>query len=375
MHSRIDSAIAFRMARVIPIAIDRCLRFLPLLLLCAFAGCASTASMRVDGAHQPDPADGVNFGQFNQLPRSRLGGLPYPGAFTFFEPVEPDSLGKHSYAGGGSERDRGMIYTCRGGFIDIAHVRKTIDLCKYAQLRFELALLNDWSAFRIQSREPSSYTVHLRYPPYWSALAPAEKQRLARELSIRLGQRMGILMVTWHEVLTWYGYRASALFPEEQSAFTYDDTGAHAFGVTVAGRALRDPRDWNEAVTDAMNRTLSEMHAKGRRETQLAAERMENVWWRGFEPLKRQVESGLDRPIDAWLVPQLPFCPGAAPYRYTLPTTDNVLGRDFRGLVRIEIEPNVAQADQIRRAAGGASVIDVDKHLPLILHQIRAAAR
>lgn len=329
--------------------------------------------MIVEGAHQPLPAEGVDFGTFARLPRSRMGGLPYPGAFTFFNPVDPGRLGTHAYSGGGSETDRGMVYTCRGGFIDIAHARKTIDLCKYAQVRFELALLNDWSAFQIKSREPSVYVVHLQYPSFWNSLPAAERQSLARELSIRLGQRMAMLMVTWHEVITFYGYRASVIFPERQSAFTSDDTGSHAFGALVGGRALRDARDWDTAVTAAMNDTLAELRPRSPEETLAAAEAVRGSWWRGFEPLRRQVESGLDYPIDAWIVPDLPFCPGAIPYRFELPGLDDVLGRDFRGLVRIEIDPKVLESGQISRAVpGNPRAIDVDRHLPQIMNEIRS---
>lgn len=345
-----------------------------LLCLWFIAGCGSGTSMRVEGAHQPEPAGGLDFGKFNELPKARMGGLPYPGAFTFFEPVNPNDLGDHAYASpsGRPEKDRGMVYTCRGGFIDIAHARKTIDLCKYAAVRFELALLNDWTAFKIKSREPSLYVVRLRYPDFWKSLPAAEKQRVARELSIRLGQRMAMLMVTWHEVLTWHGYKASGILSEQQSAFTYDDTGTHAFGVLVGGRALRDSREWDQAVTAAMTTRLRELGAVGASETSLAAQWVEGTWWSGFEPLKRHVESGLDRPFDAWIVRGLPFCPGAVPNRYQLPEMADVLGADFRGLVRIDIDPKVSQSGDITRAIpGNPSLIDVDQHLPLILEQIR----
>jgi hypothetical protein len=96
------------------------------------------------------------------------------------------------------------------------------------------------------------------------------------------------------------------------------------------------------------------------------------VWWSGFNPLKRQIESGLDRPLDAWLVRDLPFCPGASPFRYQPPPISDVLGRDFRGLVRIDIDPKVSQSGDITRSIpGNPSLIDVDQHLPLILEQIR----
>jgi hypothetical protein len=345
------------------------------LLVWFIPGCSGGASMHVEGAYQPAPANGVDFGKFNDLPKPRMGGLPYPGAFTFFDPVDAGDLGDHAYAGqtgSKSEKDRGMVYTCRGGFIDIAHARKTIDLCKFAAVRFELALMNDWSAFQIKSREPSIYYVRLQYPAFWKSLPAPEKQALAHQLSIRLAQRMAMTMVTWHEVLTWYGYQASGIFPEKQSAFTYDDTGTHAFGVLVGGRALSDSREWDQAVTAAMSSTLRELGAVTPSQTLAAAQRVEGAWWSGFEPLKRQVESGLDRPVEAWIVRGLPFCRDAVPHQYQPPEIGSIQGRDFRGLVRVEIDPNTGQANDIRRAVPGhPSLIDVDKHLPLILEQIR----
>ncbi|MCL2640644.1 MAG: DUF4056 domain-containing protein, partial [Phycisphaerales bacterium] len=157
-----------------------------LLFLC---GCRGGASIYVHGAHQPVPPEGLHFGQFQQSPRPRMGGLPWPGLFSGFSIADPNNLGYHAYNGlaGFNEAHRGIIYTCNGGFIDMAHVRKSIDTAKYVQVRVEMALLNDWSALRLKSLEPSVYVLHLNYPEFWQSLSPSEKKALARELSIRIG--------------------------------------------------------------------------------------------------------------------------------------------------------------------------------------------
>jgi hypothetical protein len=347
-----------------------------LLVLVFAVGCRGGVSMSVEGADQPEPAAGIDFGKFNKTPKPRIGSLPWPGAFTLFELADPDHLGHHAYdeeTAGEPEQIRGILYTCRGGFIDIAHTRKSADLCKYAAVRIEFALMNDWTALKLKSLEPSVYVLHLNYPPFWKSLSADEKQRLARELSIRLGQRVALVMITWHEVLTWFGYKATIVLPERQSAFTYDDVSSHAIGVMVGGRALRDPdHDWDTAVTLAINAALRELGVVTPDQAMVAIDKVKDAWWRGFEPLKRQFELGWQQPTEAWIVRDLPFCHDAQPYRFELPRHDDVMGRDFTGLLRIEIEPNVLESGKIRGVIPGKPpVVDVDKHLPIIMDHMR----
>lgn len=351
-----------------------------LCMACAVAA-AGVASCRVGVPFQvddvPTAAAGreFHFGKFNPPPKPRMGGLPYPGAFTGFELADPRRLGNHAYdeQRGEAEQIRGILYTCRGGFIDLAHARKTIDLCKFAAVRAEAALMNDLPAFQLKSLEPSVFVVRLSYPPGWQSLPLGEKRAIARELSIRMGQRIAMVMITWHEVLTWFGYNSTPVVSEFPSAFTYDDSGAHAFGMLVGGRALRHPwHEWDRAVTETINSTLRELEVVTPAQASMAVERIRGSWWRESEPLKRQVEMGWTGPMVAWTVPNLPFCRNPAPYRYELPRLDNVLGRDFTGMMRIEIEPNVLESEAIRRATpGGPEVIDVDRHMPTLLNRMR----
>jgi hypothetical protein len=341
---------------------------------CGFSGCRTAAPMGVPGEYQPAPLGGVDFGEFNRTPRPRIGSLPFPGLLTLFETANPAHLGHHAYdqQKGEPEVDRGIIYTTRGGFIDIAHARKTIDLSKYVAVRAEWALLNNWSAFQVKSIEPSMFLIRLNYPSFWRTLPPDEKQRLARELATRIAQRTAMVMVTWHEILTWSGYQSTPLVSERPSALTWDDTGAHAFGVAVADRALRDPRDWDFAVTDAIQSVLGELGAVSPRQCVDAIDRVKGAWWRDNRPLRRQVEMGWDEPLHAWLVPGLSSDANAIPHRYELPRFDDVLGRDFRGLLDIQIAPNVFNAGSILDAVPGRpKTVNVDRDLPGVLARIR----
>src|SRR5687768_2411742 len=78
----------------------------------------------------------VGFGGCNGAPRGRLGALPYPGMTTLYATADPENLGRHRYGGlprlfERDEASRGIIYTARGGFLDVAHVRITVDRVRY----------------------------------------------------------------------------------------------------------------------------------------------------------------------------------------------------------------------------------------------------
>jgi hypothetical protein len=320
-----------------------------------------------------------NFGKFDQTPKPRMGGLPYPGLFTAFELADPRRLGNHAYDGewGEPEVIRGIVYTRRGGFIDVAHARKAIDLCKYVQVRAEAALRNDLPAFQLKSLEPSVFVIRLNYPAFWPTLSAGEKELLSHELSIRMAQRIAMMMVTWHEVLTWFGYQSTPIVSERESSFTYDDTGAHAFGVTVGGRALRSNLEWDRAVTEEMGRMLTELEVVSPGEAMAAVERVRGAWWSDAGMLKRQIETGWDGPVTPWLMRGVSSGGREAPYRYELPRLESVGGRNFAGLFRMEIQPNVGETDAMRAVIAGApAMFDVERDMPsLVAHMRRAEVR
>jgi hypothetical protein len=345
------------------------------LLALLLGGCRAAATMHVNGAYQPVPPEGIHFGKYEQTPKPRMGCLPWTGPFTLFATADPNHLGHHAYDNqtGAPEADRGILYTTRGGFIDIAHTRKSVDLCKHVAVRAEFALMNDWTAFQVKSLEPSVYVIRLEYPPFWASLPPAEKKALAHELAIRIGQRVAMLIVTWHETLTWFGYQSTPIVSERPSAFTWDDTGAHAFGVMVGGRALHDSRDWDDAVTDTINSALAELGVVTPSECLQAIDRVKGIWWSDFGPLKRQIELGWNgEGVQAWLVPGYASGKGATPFRYMLPQLNDVMGRNFSGLLHVEISPNVWQTESMRAVVPGKPErIDVDRDLPFILEHMR----
>src|SRR5205085_1535201 len=69
-------------------------------------------------------------------PHGRMGGLPFPGPWTLYGAANPERLGHHRYDQGliplpPYETDRGLVYTCKAGFLDLAHTRTAIDWTRY----------------------------------------------------------------------------------------------------------------------------------------------------------------------------------------------------------------------------------------------------
>ena len=287
-------------------------------------------------------------------PRGRLGSLPYPGMFTFYVALDPAAMGRHRYEDfppPWSERGLGLIYTRRGGFLDVSHVRWTIDWTRYLALRVRTALRRGDKTLIIDG--PDRDTLRLTFDP------PADLDAATVDaLSIRVGQRVAYDLGLWHEVISWYGYRSSGVWPEDRSAFTWDDVTAHLVGLEIAGRALAvefaegdaaDASQFDSDVTVELNRELADLGAVPPEETTAAARRVEGAWWRGSDPLKRFFDTGLDgTPVRPWLVAGVATFPDARPAEFALPTLANVNGRDLTGSYAMEMQPHIFEAGRVR---------------------------
>jgi hypothetical protein len=252
-----------------------------------------------------------------EKPRTRIGSLPFPGPFTLFHAVDPAALGRHSsedtFFGGGDEEDRGTIYTCRAGFLDICHIRNIIDRTRYYALRLDEALARGDSFLTLPTTGPDKFRVTLEpLPPVASR----------RDAAIDLALQLAWIDSCWHEIITWYGYKSTVIVPESQSAFTYDDTMSHVVGLAVAGRVLRESADWefDDAVTRALDDELSRLGAVSVDECMRAIDLVHGEWWRGGTSIKRHVDLGFDDGvIEPWLVPAFAPCGDVAPAVYRLP--------------------------------------------------------
>lgn len=315
-------------------------------------------------------------------PRRRVGALPFPGLFTLYTTADPEHLGHHRSGGlpppfGKDGADRGIIYTTQAGFLDLAHIRDTIDWTHYWAGHVRTALRQGNESLSLASMDRTWFHLRFHYPADWSRLSEGERGTLTGTLSIRVGEQLGYLTLTWHEVLTWHGYKATLIFDESRSAFTYDDILSHIVGSRVARAAMErvgtdDREAFDAAVTEELLKELRSLGAVGPNQTDRAVELVEGDWWANGKPLKRQVSDGIPwGHVRPWLVAEM--SKGVEAREFEVPVLGYIHGRDFRGFYEVEIESRASQTDRIVRAvpAEHRKRLVPTRDLPLVLAQIR----
>jgi hypothetical protein len=280
-------------------------------------------------------------------PRLRAGafwGSPFGMEFP-----EPEKLGKHSYEFTLNETD-GMVYTCKGGFIDIGHVRESADRTAYLRKVTYQNIIRGNRKFSFQVIEPSKYWVTLSYPQNWDDYSKNEQRAIANEVSISLGQYLAHTSLIWHEIVTWYGFATTGIFPDTISAFSPEDTYSDILGTRLAVQAMCDKsRSYDEAMTELLARTLKELDVQPAHVAHEAAKRIDGQWYSGgfyflVHMKKRNFDVGLDDDyITPWLVPGI--CPDAEPQPQPVPNVGSICESGFN--FKVELDPKIFEKHKI----------------------------
>lgn len=306
-------------------------------------------------------------------PRVRLGSYATSTPGTNF--IDTDNLGRHSYSSFLFENN-GIAYTCRGGHIDIAHVRIGADNVRYLYYKIRRNLKNSDSNIKFKLNvEPSTYFVTLQYPPGWEDMPRKERRRIADELALEMSQYFTFTMTTWHEVLTWFGYKCMAILPEQPSAFSWEDIYSNLVGIRIGAQAIRDEEhSYNAAVTIAIKKELENLGVQSRHTAWAASEKMRGKWFDGIvlvDMKERNFDIGLDNGfVTPTLVPGV--CEGAEPQSYPVPTLDKFNERGFT--MDFEVEPREFERGRILKIIypdGGPQRIYPAKHIPLVIDYIK----
>jgi hypothetical protein len=304
-----------------------------------------------------------------------LAALPLPGV-RLDNVLDPTGLGRHRYdaavlglANGVrraffSPERNGLVYTRRGGFVDLAHVRGYADWTVYLAHRVE-ALLPEGGSVRLPD-EAGSRTLHV------SAASPESLRRLGpRHLARAVARRVAWQLSLWHEVATWYGWSSVGVFPERVSAFSPEDLYSNALGIRIASALLlvggAEARAQYEANMDgALAQVLDRLGAVSAECSRRAALLVDHLWWdsrrrlpRPDVVLERNFQTGPE--LVPWRVslpdqghaqdPEVPVTPVVlrAPNRLDERLDEGLDDTDVASLARLEIQPERGRA---RRALG-----------------------
>jgi len=282
---------------------------------------------------------------FDAEPKFRIGSYASDTVSTHF--LDTDHLGPHGYGLKLSEHN-GIVYTCRAGHIDTYHVREMADWTGVLAAKTYKHLKRGDRQFSFKMKEGSPCYVRLTYPNIWNNLSPQDKEFLAYDLSIRLGQYFTYSAATWHEILTWFGYKCTGFFPEFPSAFSWEDTFSNLLGCKIGEQALRDRKNtFSEAVTLLLNKELEELLPQPAEVGKHASDTVRGLWYSGAVPgfvnmKKRNFDSGLDDGlVTPCVVPFVPECGCIRAQAYPIPNLDIVESYGFS--IRFEIEPREGQ--------------------------------
>ncbi|MEX1016346.1 MAG: DUF4056 domain-containing protein [Phycisphaeraceae bacterium] len=310
-------------------------------------------------------------------PRTRTGSLPFPGLFTLYAVADVEDLDPHSYGMTLPFRNgsRGIFYTERAGFIDMSHVRWTIDWSWYYHQRVRTALLAEQERLRLATGMPSRLHMHFHYPGDWATWPADARAEAIDDLSLRIAQEAAWVLGLWYEFATYFGYASTVVLPESQSAFTYEDNFSHLIGLKVFEQALAEKDcDFDAAVTTALDAMLPALEPYGPDASHEAVLAVKDAWWRDGTAISRHFELGLDgEPVRPWLIPDEPGGPGryGAPWR--VPGMHDLEDPALRHFVSLAIEPRIWQASAIRRAAGTTQPHIRPDHFPALVEHVREA--
>jgi hypothetical protein len=182
------------------------------------------------------------------------------------ETTSIEKIGPHHYLGDASE-ENGIIYSRRGGFIDMAHLRDQSDWTAYLYAQM-LENRKSGSLSLILGREGGEKTLNVDF------------SNLNTQDIIHLAGKIAYDLSVWHEIATWFGASTIPFVPERYSSFSIEDPYSNLLGVIIGMQALQSELPYEQAVTQIIYKYLKDLDAvTNEAETYLAMEAVRDVWW------------------------------------------------------------------------------------------------
>ncbi|GAA5190353.1 DUF4056 domain-containing protein [Ferrimonas gelatinilytica] len=233
---------------------------------------------------------------FGNKQKVKVGAVPIP-LFRLGNTLSPNEVGPHKFDAGtfahtsrkmsgndnrGSENN-GVIYTTRGGFIDLAHVRDTAD--DTVALFFEIIRhLGEDRIIEVPDELGRRY-IRLNATDV-SELTTKERWNLAADLAARLAY----FKAESHEIAQWHGYASFAGWPETVSAFSPEDLYSNMLGAKLA-RALigadlvLSSELYNQNMTAWLDATLEWLGAVRESQSRDLFTVVDGRWWDSSRPI------------------------------------------------------------------------------------------
>ncbi|MCL1140575.1 DUF4056 domain-containing protein [Shewanella pneumatophori] len=245
---------------------------------------------------------------FGNAQKVKVGPVPVP-FFRYANTLAVESVGPHAFEAGtfsfqkdapngqrGTEHN-GQMYTLKGGFIDLAHVRDTADNAIALFYRI-YPLLGQSQTIKLPD-EIGPRVIELKEFDT-SSLTPRERWESAAAIAVRLAY----FMAEAHEVAQWHGYRSWAPWSETVSAYSPEDLYSNMLGAKIALGLLNNnlamsKELYNQHMTQWLAATLAWLEPVSIAQTNALFDVIDGYWWDSnqalpskFMLLKRHYELG-----------------------------------------------------------------------------------
>ena len=213
-------------------------------------------------------------------------GIPVP-IYSIDNIVDVNKLGKHTYNGGflggsagdyivGDSEENGMVYTCRGGVIDIAHVRDNADFTLFVFFAI-LPYLHEGVTVTMF---PELGTRQIKIAPVPLSTDDEDYVDLAIAITGWAVYNLSIL----HEINQWYGLESVKGYPEGASAFSPEDLYSNIIGIRIGEAIIRnrlaaDNEFYSHNVSLWIEGVLDWLGAVPRKSTKAYLKAVDQNWW------------------------------------------------------------------------------------------------
>jgi len=326
----------------------------------------------------------------------KVGTVPIPGV-ELGNIVGLDDLGPHVYDNGFlsinaadnralvDNEQNGLIYSCRGGFIDIAHVRDNADLMIFMLTAIGRGM--DGGADISVPDQGGRITVRV------NPLGEESVRRYGRErLAMAITEWVIFELSIWHEIATWYGYSSIEQWPEKISAFSPEDLYSNLVGIKISAGIMNNNRagdetDYNRSMDAWIKRALQRLEAVSKDESIEVMNLVDGLWWDSSRRIpdwtltrRRHMEIGTT--VTPWLfsnatgldaddAADFEACDDAGP-PLVLRNPDGFEGHRFADHITVEIDLNDKLA-AVFPLQNPPSRIVTQADFPAVVEVIRAA--
>ncbi|MFN7954877.1 MAG: DUF4056 domain-containing protein [bacterium] len=219
----------------------------------------------------------------------------------------------------------GLVYTCRGGFIDIAHASDFADWTAYLSAQIARTTTVEQQLVLPCAAGTARLVIHP---------VAADDPRAGLESALTLAQRIAYELSVLHEITSWFDVSTFSMVSEKVSAFSPEDSYSNLLGTYVGRRAVLSPQPYDQAAHAELRAALRELGAVDVADTRAAFDQIAGRWWDGTKRLpeptvtkRRNLEWG-PTALAPWRAPSpLDACatPAGAPAEVlAIPTLDPV---------------------------------------------------